>query len=60
MYIHSAGAPGGGAASLLGVAISLNTGNQAQQVIPVACAKRRAADELIFHHCARHGVLRGE
>src|SRR5207249_1543653 len=47
MYIHGACAPGGGAASLLGVAISLNTGNQAQQVIPVACAKRHAADELI-------------
>src|SRR5437588_2985858 len=60
MYIHSAGAPGGGAASLLGVAISLNTGNQAQQIVPVACAKRHAADELIFHHCARHSILRGE
>src|SRR5437016_7223845 len=60
VHIHSASAPGGGAASLLSVAITLHAGNQAQQIIPVTGAKRHTSDELVFHHGTGHSVLRRE
>ena len=57
MNVHSAGASGGGASTLLGVTVSLYAGNLDQQVVPIARAQRNVADNCVLNHASRRRFL---
>ena len=57
MDVDAAGAAGGSGARLLGIAIALNTGGEAEQVVPVPQRERQARDLRLTDDGAERGLL---
>jgi hypothetical protein len=55
--VDAAGAAGGGAAGLLGVAVALDAGGEAEQVVPVAQRQRQLGDFGLADHRAQRRLL---
>src|SRR5215471_2867921 len=55
--VDAAGAACGGSAGLFGIAVTLDAGNQKEQIVPIAGAERQTANEPVFYDRAGCGLL---
>src|SRR5919197_1306474 len=60
MDIDATGTAARRSPALLRVAVTLDTGNQSQQVVPITDAQRQVGNQTVFDNRARHRVLRGK